>query len=138
MKHSRRFLEWSVHNFLTKMIKDSTRRGTVLGLILKKKKKEELAGDVQVRGSTVCTDREIVVFRILRGGDHRPALQEIRFQLLHVEKITAWKNYMPYSPAEKTSPEQLADIQVPASPSSGKAHPQQVGNKARAAGGLYG
>lgn len=56
---------------------------------IKKKKREELAGDVQVRGSTVCTDREIVVFRILRGGDHRPALQEIRFQLLHVEKITA-------------------------------------------------
>lgn len=54
-------------NFLAQLIEEQTRAGALLYLILTKK--EELFGEVKVRGSFGCSDHAMIEFRILRGGN---------------------------------------------------------------------
>ena len=61
-KQSKRFLECTDNHFLTQAIEESTRRGALLDLLLTNK--EELVGNVKIRGSLDCSDHEIVEFRI--------------------------------------------------------------------------
>ncbi|GAB0179465.1 hypothetical protein GRJ2_000411800 [Grus japonensis] len=63
-KQSRRFLECIDDNFLLQGIKELTRRGAVLDLVLTNK--EGLVGDMKLKGSLGCSDHEMVEFRILR------------------------------------------------------------------------
>ena len=54
-------------NFITQVREDPTRTGVLLDLICTNK--EELVGDVKIKGSLGCSDNEMVeVVRILRGG----------------------------------------------------------------------
>ena len=53
-------------NFLIQVVQEPTRRGSLLDLVLTKK--EGQVEDVKIRGSLGCRDREMVNFRILRGG----------------------------------------------------------------------
>ena len=66
-KQSRLFLDCIDDNFLTQVIEELTRGGTLLGLVLTKK--EELVKDVKVRGNLDCSDHEMVEIRILSGGN---------------------------------------------------------------------
>ncbi|GAB0205246.1 hypothetical protein GRJ2_002990200 [Grus japonensis] len=63
---SRKFLECIDDNFLLQVLKDPTRRGAMLDLILTNK--EGLVGDVKLKGSLGCSDHEMVEFRILRAA----------------------------------------------------------------------
>ncbi|KAK4825656.1 hypothetical protein QYF61_001479 [Mycteria americana] len=63
-KHSRRFLDWIDDNSLTQVINKPTRGGALLDLLLTKK--EELVGDVKVKGSPGCSNHEMAAFAILR------------------------------------------------------------------------
>ncbi|GAB0175856.1 hypothetical protein GRJ2_000050800 [Grus japonensis] len=65
-KQSRKFLECVDENFLLQVIKEPTRRGAMLDLILTNK--EGLIGDVKLKGSLGCSDDEMVEFRILRAA----------------------------------------------------------------------
>jgi len=51
---SKRFLEGTDNNFLTRATEESTRRGALLDLLLTKNK--ELAGDVKIGGSLDCSN----------------------------------------------------------------------------------
>lgn len=53
----KRFLECTNNNFLTQAIDKSIRRGALLDLLLPNK--EELAGDMKIRGSLDCSDHEM-------------------------------------------------------------------------------
>lgn len=59
LKHSRRFLECVGDNFLAEVIEDSTRKGTLLDLVLMNR--EELVKDMKVRGSLGCSDCDMGV-----------------------------------------------------------------------------
>ncbi|GAB0205636.1 hypothetical protein GRJ2_003029200 [Grus japonensis] len=72
-KQSRKFLECVNDNFLLQVIEEPTRRGAMLGLILTNK--EDLVGDVKLKGSLGCSDHEMVEFRILRAA--RRALSKL-------------------------------------------------------------
>lgn len=63
-KHYRRFLDWIDDNFLTQVINKPTRGRALLDLFLAKK--EELVGDVKVKGSPGCSNHEMAEFAILR------------------------------------------------------------------------
>ena len=63
---SRRFLQSIDDNFPMQMLEEPTRRGALLDLVLPNK--EGLVEDVKVGDSLGCSDREMVEFRILRGG----------------------------------------------------------------------
>ncbi|GAB0176076.1 hypothetical protein GRJ2_000072800 [Grus japonensis] len=65
-KQSRRFLECIYDNFLLQVIEEPTRRGAMLDLILINK--EELVGNVKLKGSLGCSDHEMVEFKILRAA----------------------------------------------------------------------
>jgi len=69
-KQSRRFLD-CIDNFLLQVIKESTRRGAMLNLVLTNK--EGLVGNVKLKSSLGCSDHETVEFKILRvaGSVHR-------------------------------------------------------------------
>jgi len=62
---SRRLLQCVDHNFLMQMVDEPTRRGALLGLVLTDK--EGLVEAEKVEGSLVCSDEEVVEFRILCG-----------------------------------------------------------------------
>ncbi|GAB0206090.1 hypothetical protein GRJ2_003074600 [Grus japonensis] len=64
-KQSRRFLESADDNFLLQVIEEPRRRGAMLDLVLTNK--ERLVGNVKLTGSLVCSDHEMVEFRILRA-----------------------------------------------------------------------
>lgn len=55
-----------VDNFLIQMIKEPTKNGALLDLILTNK--AELVVDVGVRCKLACTDREMMACKILTGG----------------------------------------------------------------------
>ncbi|GAB0186117.1 hypothetical protein GRJ2_001077000 [Grus japonensis] len=63
-KQSRRFLECIDDNFFLQVIEEPTRRGAMLDLVLTNK--EELVGNVKLKGSLGCSDHERVEFKILR------------------------------------------------------------------------
>jgi len=63
---SRRFLQSIDDNFLMQVVKEPTRRGALLDLVLTDK--EGLVEDVKAGGRLGCSDREVVEFRILCGG----------------------------------------------------------------------
>jgi len=63
---SRRFLQSIDDNFLTQVVKEPTRKGTLLGLVLTNK--EGLVEAVKVGGRLSCSDHGMVEFRILHGG----------------------------------------------------------------------
>ncbi|GAB0204405.1 mitochondrial enolase superfamily member 1 [Grus japonensis] len=65
-KQSRKFLECVDDNFLLQVTEEPTRRGAMLDLILTNK--EDLVGDVKLKGSLGCSDHEMVEFRILRAA----------------------------------------------------------------------
>jgi len=65
-RQSRRFLKCIDDNFLLQVIEEPTRRGAMLYLVLTNK--EELVGNVEVRGSLGCSDHEMVEFKILRAA----------------------------------------------------------------------
>ncbi|GAB0206448.1 hypothetical protein GRJ2_003110400 [Grus japonensis] len=65
-KQSRKFLECVNDNFLLQRIKEPTRKGAMLDLVLTNK--EGLVGDVKLKGSLGCSDHEMVEFRILRAA----------------------------------------------------------------------
>jgi len=65
-KQSRRFLECVEDNFLLQVIEEPRRRGAMLDLVLTNK--EGLVGNVKVKGSLGCSDREMVEFKILRAA----------------------------------------------------------------------
>ncbi|GAB0188096.1 hypothetical protein GRJ2_001274900 [Grus japonensis] len=65
-KQSRRFLECIDGNFLLQVIEKPTRRGAMLDLVLINK--EELVGNVKLKGSLGCGDDEMVEFKILRAA----------------------------------------------------------------------
>ncbi|GAB0208941.1 hypothetical protein GRJ2_003359800 [Grus japonensis] len=65
-KQSRKFLECIDDNFLLQVIEESTRRGAMLDLVLPNK--EGLVGNVKLKGSLGCSDREMVEFKILRAA----------------------------------------------------------------------
>ena len=65
-KQSRRFLECTVDNFVLQVTEEPTRRGALLDLLLTNRK--GFAGNVKVKGSFDCSDREMVEFRMLKGG----------------------------------------------------------------------
>ena len=60
-----RCLECTEDNFLAQAIEDPTKKDAILDLI---RNKEELVGNLKVRGSLGCSDHEMVEFRILREG----------------------------------------------------------------------
>jgi len=64
-KLSRCFLQCIDDNFLTQVVEKPTRRGVLLDLVLTKE--EGLDGNVRVRESLGCSDRDMVEFRILQG-----------------------------------------------------------------------
>jgi len=64
-KQHRRFLEFVDDNFLLQVIKEPTRRGVMLDLVLTNK--EGLIGNVKLKGCLDCSDREMVEFKILRA-----------------------------------------------------------------------
>jgi len=61
-----RFLQSIDDNFLMQVVKEPTRGGALLDLVLTNK--EGLVEDVKVGGRLGCSDHEVVEFRILRGG----------------------------------------------------------------------
>jgi len=63
---SRRFLQSIKNNFLMQVVEEPTRRGTLLDPVLTNK--EGLVEDVKAGDSLVCSDHEMVNFRILCGG----------------------------------------------------------------------
>jgi len=63
---SRRFLESVDDSFLIQMLKEPTRKGGLLDLILANK--AELIVDVEAGGRLGCTDHEMMQFRILSEG----------------------------------------------------------------------
>jgi len=63
---SRRFLQSIDDNFLMQVVKEPTRKDTLLGLVLTNK--ERLVEHVKVGGRLSCSDHEMVKFRILHGG----------------------------------------------------------------------
>jgi len=63
---SRSFLQSIDDNFLMQVVKEPTRKGALLDLVLTNK--EGLVEDVKVGGRLGCSDHEIVEFRILSGG----------------------------------------------------------------------
>ncbi|GAB0179197.1 hypothetical protein GRJ2_000385000 [Grus japonensis] len=65
-KQSRRFLECVDDNFLLQVIEEPTRRGAMLDLVLTNK--EELVGDMKLKGSLGCSDHKMVKFKILRAA----------------------------------------------------------------------
>ncbi|GAB0206600.1 mitochondrial enolase superfamily member 1 [Grus japonensis] len=65
-KRSRKFLECVEDKFLLQVIEEPTRRGAMLDLVLTNK--EELVGNVKLKGSLSCSDHEMVEFRILRAA----------------------------------------------------------------------
>ncbi|GAB0204803.1 hypothetical protein GRJ2_002945900 [Grus japonensis] len=65
-KQSRKFLECADDNFLLQVTEEPTRRGAMLDLVLTNK--EDLVGDVKLKGSLGCSDHEMVEFKILRAA----------------------------------------------------------------------
>ncbi|GAB0204391.1 hypothetical protein GRJ2_002904700 [Grus japonensis] len=65
-KQSRKFLECVDDNFLLQVTEEPTRRGAMLDLILTNK--EDLVGDVTLKGGLGCSDHKMVEFRILRAA----------------------------------------------------------------------
>ncbi|GAB0176082.1 hypothetical protein GRJ2_000073400 [Grus japonensis] len=65
-KQSRRFLECIDDNFLLQVNEEPTRRGAMLDLVLNNK--EELVGNVKLKGSLGCSNHEMVEFKILRAA----------------------------------------------------------------------
>jgi len=63
---SRRFLQSIDDDFLMQVVKEPTRKGTLLNLVLTNK--EGLVKDVKVGGRLGCSNHEMVEFTILRGG----------------------------------------------------------------------
>ncbi|GAB0175916.1 mitochondrial enolase superfamily member 1 [Grus japonensis] len=61
----RRFLHSIDDSFLTQVVEEPTRRGVLLDLVLTSR--EELVEDMKAGGSLVCSDHEMVEFRILCG-----------------------------------------------------------------------
>jgi len=94
-------MEFVDDNFLTRLVKDMTKGGTLLGLILIKEK--ELVGNMKVRGSLDCTDYGMPEFKIL--GERNKANCRITTSGLQksgfwpVQK-SPWKNAMGYDPRE--------------------------------------
>lgn len=66
-KQFRLFLESIDDQFLTQVIEELTRRGTLLDFVLTKN--EELVKDVKVRSNLDCSNHEMVEIRILSGGN---------------------------------------------------------------------
>ncbi|GAB0187556.1 hypothetical protein GRJ2_001220900 [Grus japonensis] len=64
-KQSRRFLECIDDNFLLQVIEEQTRRDAMLDLVLTNK--EELVGDVKLKGSLGSSDHEAMEFKILKA-----------------------------------------------------------------------
>ncbi|KAK4817455.1 hypothetical protein QYF61_015610 [Mycteria americana] len=64
-KQSGRFLECVDDDFLLQVIEEPARRGAMLDLLLTNK--EELVGNVKLKGSLGCSDHEMVEFKILRA-----------------------------------------------------------------------
>jgi len=62
-KPSRKFQEYVDDNFLLQLIEKPTRRGVLLDLVLTNE--EGLVGNVKLKGSLVCSDNEMVEFKIL-------------------------------------------------------------------------
>lgn len=60
-KHSRRLLKCVDDGFLLQVIEEPTRRGALLNLVLSSK--EELMGNVNLKGSVGCSDHEVVEFQ---------------------------------------------------------------------------
>jgi len=63
---STRFLQSTDDKFLTQVMKELTRRGVLLDVVLTSK--DGLAEDVKVGGSLGCSEHEMVNFRSLCGG----------------------------------------------------------------------
>ncbi|KAK4824398.1 hypothetical protein QYF61_014058 [Mycteria americana] len=81
-KQSRRFLERVEDNFLTQLVREPTREGAPLDLLLVNR--EGLVGDVMVGGHLGCSDHNMIEFSILREvsktscsqGTQPPALED--------------------------------------------------------------
>ncbi|PKU28685.1 dtw domain-containing protein 2 [Limosa lapponica baueri] len=65
-KKSRKFLECVDDSFLLQVVEEPMRRGVMLDLDLTNK--EELVGNVSLKGSLGCSDHEMVEFKILRAA----------------------------------------------------------------------
>ena len=66
-----KFLKYTEENFLVQAIEGRTKKDAILDLI--SVDKEELFGNLKVRGSLGCSDHEMVEFRILREGKKQKA-----------------------------------------------------------------
>lgn len=62
---TRRFLECVDDNFLFQVIEKPVRRAALLSLILNYK--EDLMGNVNLKGSVGCSDHKVVEFKVLRA-----------------------------------------------------------------------
>ncbi|PKU39424.1 dtw domain-containing protein 2 [Limosa lapponica baueri] len=65
-KPSRKFLECVTDNFLLQVVEEPTRRQAMLDLVLANK--EGLVGNITFKGGFVCSDHEMVEFKILRAA----------------------------------------------------------------------
>ncbi|PKU32048.1 dtw domain-containing protein 2 [Limosa lapponica baueri] len=124
-KQSRRFLERVDDNFLLQVIKELTRRGAMLDLVLTNKK--GLVENVKLKGSLGCSDHEMVEFKILQAARRAHSkLTTLNFRradfgdLLFRDLLgrVPWEGTLP-CPRGKRGPRKLVSIQESPPPSSG-------------------